>query len=114
MVPARTLPTRLVLASYILEFDLFIFVILHYYLTQLWFAFYFSQVGDTPLYEAAHCGKLDVVKLLLTVGGDINYKNKDGKSVLDGAKGNVLRYLLEDSAEAGGGAFYLYKSVLHI
>jgi ankyrin repeat protein len=49
-----------------------------------------DKYGGTALGNASNCGKIEVIEYLLTIGADINYKNKKGDTVLidviDGAK----------------------------
>ena len=47
-----------------------------------------TDSGATPLYDAASWGKLEVVKLLLEKGADMNARNQAGKSPLQSAEEN--------------------------
>ncbi|KAI9455689.1 ankyrin repeat-containing domain protein [Lactarius psammicola] len=49
-----------------------------------------DEKGLTPLHSAASNGHLDVVKLLLESGADINIFNDDGKTALDLASDNGM------------------------
>jgi ankyrin repeat protein len=44
--------------------------------------------GATPLYNAASWGKLDVARLLIEKGADVNARNKSGKTPLAAAEEN--------------------------
>ena len=37
------------------------------------------QYGSTPLHDASRCGRTDVVKTLISYGGDIHPKDKVSK-----------------------------------
>ena len=41
------------------------------------------QFGQTPLYNAALCGQLDVVRALLNAGADKTIAGNDGKKPID-------------------------------
>jgi ankyrin repeat protein len=47
-----------------------------------------NESGSTPLYDAASMGRLEVVKLLITRGADVNAANKSGATPLHAAATN--------------------------
>ena len=50
-----------------------------------------SSAGDPPLYQAAHWGRADMVRLLLSRGADPDIQADTGVSPLHGAASNVAR-----------------------
>jgi len=50
--------------------------------------------GDTPMHDAVRFNHVDVVKALLSAGGNVNVKNKEGRNVYDVA----LQYEKHDLA----------------
>ena len=54
-----------------------------------------TQFKNTPLHWAARNNNIEVARLLLDNGGDINLKNKDNKTPLDEApEGSEVEHLL--------------------
>ena len=49
----------------------------------------------TPLHKAANKGRLEVVKLLVERGADLEAKTKKGKSVLEAASKKARLFLLK-------------------
>lgn len=49
-----------------------------------------SQLGETPLVQAAHVGTLKTVQLLLRAGADVNIRDADGKTALMMATENCM------------------------
>lgn len=73
----------------------------YFYKFLLWLIF--SIPGQaTPLHRAAASGKLEVCKLLLKSGADINKADGDGKTSLQRAKSSnhssVVQFLVEHGA----------------
>ena len=62
-----------------------------------------QQGGFTPITAAALCGHLDVVRLLLSSGVDIESRDRNGKTALYAAainnKSDVVRFLCESNAK---------------
>lgn len=60
-------------------------------------------VDDTPLIIASCVGYMEIIKLLLKYGADINWKDKDGRSALFFAKAHrqkeVVQFLIENGAD---------------
>ena len=52
-----------------------------------------NESGSTPLYDAASMGRLEVVKLLLARGADVNAANKAGATPLHAAVANGFDYV---------------------
>ena len=56
-----------------------------------------SEDGDTPLHSAAYYGHLDILKFLLPLSENPNYRNKIGETPIDTARkkqhGNVVKFL---------------------
>lgn len=62
-----------------------------------------GSITDPPLWKAVESGSLDIVRLLVEHGADINYKDKAGATILIhasmfGSK-SVLEYLLQKGAD---------------
>jgi hypothetical protein len=65
---------------------------------------------NTPLHGAAYFGQLDIVKLLLGYGANINLKNKFGHLPIDEALTNEIKSVLKENEEDP--ILKIYKSLL--
>jgi hypothetical protein len=78
-----------------------LFTVLRY--QNLWFIFYDVLQGRTPLHVSAWQGHVDMVALLLTVGGaDVNATDSENRTALHSASwqghASIVRLLLEHGA----------------
>ena len=51
--------------------------------------------GETPLHDAAYGGQKEIVELLIAEGADVNAKDRDGETPLDGA----IKYKRTETAD---------------
>ena len=56
-------------------------------------------MGITPLHDAAHYERMDVVQYLISVGADINKTINDGKKPIDVTRNGDIRALLSNPEE---------------